>query len=449
MTTIYRPISDPLEFDTFGCHPFENDPGTPDRTTRQVFVRRQVADWNVDMKDGIPAAILGVQGPRCFRQRLALAVQDHPGQAGPDLPLRVQADQGRAHHPLARHRAHPDERRRRSHLLRGQEQLYLPVVRSSGRHLSVPLPQEHGPALRDGHVWRAHRRSGHREPGHDNPELPLRSLARVDHRGAGHHRGAPYAAESILVFDDVDPVWHKLDHNAGMCGDDVGLDKFNPHLLPDQRRPQRHHADGRTTVTPRPARTCWSALPTPPTAGSTSRSTSTPGSSRWTGVPLRTNAAKGAFAKPKLLPKGPSSRSRWRSATRSGYRRSRAGITGSPATSITGSPTRSISTARPSPRSSLPQGGCRSCGRLASQGYRWRTADWPASASGPALASAAHEGHDKAAPAEAAPASGVKPWPWSWSSTRRPDSCNPGGQPHAAGHATAHMRLAGAGKPGR
>jgi Multicopper oxidase len=43
------------------------------------------------------------------------------------------------------------------------------------------------------------------------------------------YKGGPYYnRERFWVFDDIDPAWRALGHDAGMCGEDVGLNVFRP-----------------------------------------------------------------------------------------------------------------------------------------------------------------------------------------------------------------------------
>lgn len=47
-------------------------------------------------------------------------------------------------------------------------------------------------------------------------------------RGKLWQNGPAYDVEAFWVVDDVDPRWRTLDHQAGVCGEDVGLDRFEP-----------------------------------------------------------------------------------------------------------------------------------------------------------------------------------------------------------------------------
>lgn len=40
--------------------------------------------------------------------------------------------------------------------------------------------------------------------------------------------GPAYDVEAVWVVDDIDPRWRDIDHQGGLCGEDVGLDRFEP-----------------------------------------------------------------------------------------------------------------------------------------------------------------------------------------------------------------------------
>lgn len=300
MTTISRPIFDPLEFDTFGCHPFENDPATPDRTTRQVFVRRQVADWNVNMKDGTQLQFWGFKDPE-------VSGSDSPW---PSKIIRVK--QGQIFHCEFK----PTKG---AHTIHWHGIEPTPMNDGVG-HTSFEVKSSYT------YQWCAHQAGTYLYHCHKNTVLhfemgmygvlivdPLTKPADTKNpnylydpvpgdEATGITVGAPYGAESILVFDDVDPRWHKLDHNAGMCGDDVGLDKFNPtYFLINGVHNGITQTDKRTVTTTQAGKNVLVRLAN----ASYSRLYITLPVDAWIvevdGRPLRANRAKGAFAAPRKL----------------------------------------------------------------------------------------------------------------------------------------------------
>jgi FtsP/CotA-like multicopper oxidase with cupredoxin domain len=306
MTTIYRPISDPQEFDTFGCHPFEKNPATPDRIAQQVFLRRQVSDWNVVMKDGSQLQFWGFKDPN-------ISGSDSPW---PSMTIRVK--QGQIVHCEFR----PSKGAHTIHW-HGIE----PTTMNDGvGHTSFEVDDFYT------YQWCAHQAGTYLYHCHKNTvlhfEMGMYGVLIVDPitkspdtknpnylydpftpgstaEAPGITAGAPYGAESILVFDDVDPVWHKLSHNAGMCGDDVGLDKFNPrYFLINGVHNGITQTDKRTVTRTTAGKNVLVRLAN----ASYSKLHVTLDIDAWIvevdGRPLRTNVAKGAFAKPKLLPKG-------------------------------------------------------------------------------------------------------------------------------------------------
>lgn len=46
--------------------------------------------------------------------------------------------------------------------------------------------------------------------------------------GQLYENGPRYDVEALWALDDVDPSWRRIDHQAGLCGEDAGLDNFRP-----------------------------------------------------------------------------------------------------------------------------------------------------------------------------------------------------------------------------
>jgi FtsP/CotA-like multicopper oxidase with cupredoxin domain len=46
--------------------------------------------------------------------------------------------------------------------------------------------------------------------------------------GTLYVNGPKYDVERLWAIDDVDPAWRLIDHKGGLCGEDVGLDRFRP-----------------------------------------------------------------------------------------------------------------------------------------------------------------------------------------------------------------------------
>lgn len=76
--------------------------------------------------------------------------------------------------------------------------------------------------------------------------------------------GPAYDVEKFWVLDDIDPVWHVLakdDHDAGLCGDDVGLNIFRPKYFTITGTPTR---PGQGDYSTEGGRRAWTEDPNPP-----------------------------------------------------------------------------------------------------------------------------------------------------------------------------------------
>jgi FtsP/CotA-like multicopper oxidase with cupredoxin domain len=300
MPTIARPIVDPAEYEEFGCHPFEDSPITPDRVSRNVFFRRQVADFGVTMADGTTLPFWGFKDP------------DISGgdRVWPSKLIRVK--QGQIVHCEFK----PAKNTHTIHW-HGIE----PTPHNDGvGHTSFEVKSEYT------YQWMPHQAGTYLYHCHKNTvlhfEMGMYGVLIVDPVGTGTapnpklaydpwpgdsadgiQAGAPYATESILVFDDIDPRWHTLDHNAGMCGDDVGLDRFEPKYFVISGVPNnKTQTDARTAVK---AKVGTNVLVRLANASYSCLGVKLPVDA-WVveidGRPLRYNPGRGSYSKPYKIP---------------------------------------------------------------------------------------------------------------------------------------------------
>ena len=205
-----------VNFATFGCDVFAEDPPTPDRLTPDVFYHFEThSDAKIRAPDGREVRFWGFFD-------------------------RVSTD------PARRRKTYPS-----------------PMIRvRQGQIVHVKLDTEHGPhtihfhaieptTMNDGvgHVsfeindtytyqWQAneigtffyhcHRNTVlHFEMGMIGPLI----VDPLEGPGVLYSGGPTYQVERVWLVDDVDPRWHSQlggDHDQGLCGDDVGFNRFEP-----------------------------------------------------------------------------------------------------------------------------------------------------------------------------------------------------------------------------
>jgi hypothetical protein len=156
--------------------------------------------------------------------------RDHRADAGgPTVPVDHQAQQEGTHHPLARHRTGPEERRRGPHVLRGHRH-YTYQWRTDVAERGNPNRGSAGTYFYHCHVnTPLHVQMGMFGPivvdPRPNPAMPAPA-------GTRRHsfEGPLYdiATETLIAPYSIDPRWHELNHAAGLNGEDAGLNRFEP-----------------------------------------------------------------------------------------------------------------------------------------------------------------------------------------------------------------------------
>lgn len=201
---------DQIAFDAFGCNVTEGGIATPDRLTPNIrFERQGPRELDIVMPDGQKVAFW------TFSDKLS----KDPKDIWPAPPIRVR--QGQIVHSTL-------------HAQKNTHTIHHHVINSSTYndgvgHVSFEVSGSYTYQFQPSHAgtyfYHCHKNTVlHFEMGMygflivDPPTGP----------GRLYEGGPRYDVEAMWAFDDVDPTWRKLNHSAGLCGEDAGLNIFQP-----------------------------------------------------------------------------------------------------------------------------------------------------------------------------------------------------------------------------
>lgn len=203
-----------VTYDTFGCNTFHRSPPTPDKLVPDVSIRRKVeTSGELNAPDGQRIRFWSFSDPDS-------ADPAERDKIYPSPTIRVRQGQ------IVHNTIDPAKNAHTIHH-HGIE----PTTFNDGvGHVSFEVKDYYTYQWTPKHAgtffYHCHRNTVlHFEMGMfgllivDPPEGP----------GRLHENGPEYDVEKSWVFDDMDPRWHQLgNHDAGLCGEDVGLNRFEP-----------------------------------------------------------------------------------------------------------------------------------------------------------------------------------------------------------------------------
>jgi FtsP/CotA-like multicopper oxidase with cupredoxin domain len=206
-------IVETVTYSTFGCNVFKQGPQTPDKVTPNVVIKRRGAEtFDLKAPDGKKIRAWGF-----VDSALPLELQK-PSYPSPTIRVR----QGQIVHTTLTTAKGP-------HTIHhhGIE----PTTANDGvGHVSFEVNDSYT------YQWQPQHAGTFFYHCHRNTvlhfELGMLGLLIVDPpEGPGrlYKNGPAYDVERAWILDDMDPRWHQIgDHDAGLCGMDVGLNRFEP-----------------------------------------------------------------------------------------------------------------------------------------------------------------------------------------------------------------------------
>jgi hypothetical protein len=204
-------------YQTFGCNVFNADPiNTPDWMTADVYFERKVFNEDfVPMFDGNLLKFWGWEDP--IKAPLVKKVPGPMIRLKENQLAHVKLRSSVGPHTIHTHGIEPSTM---------NDGVGHVSFETSGNYIYQWKPTSPGTWF-----YHCHRNTVlHFEMGLYGPLIvdPQDGWGFV-HRGATKYK---YDVEAFWVFDDIDPVWHNtLNHSAGLCGEDVGLNIFRPRYF--------------------------------------------------------------------------------------------------------------------------------------------------------------------------------------------------------------------------
>ncbi|MES2904846.1 MAG: multicopper oxidase domain-containing protein [Pseudomonadota bacterium] len=210
-------------YETFGCNVRKADPATPDRLTPDVVIKRKGADsFDLVAPDGHKLRIWSF-----VDTALPLTMQK---PTYPSPTIRVTKGQvvhttlttSKGPHTIHHHGIEPT------------------TANDGVGHVSFEVGDKYTYQWKPQHAgtffYHCHRNTVlHFELGMFgmlivDPPKTADGLKRLHEKSATFD--PVYDVEKVWVADDMDPRWHAIaDHDAGLCGMDVGLNRFNPRYF--------------------------------------------------------------------------------------------------------------------------------------------------------------------------------------------------------------------------
>jgi FtsP/CotA-like multicopper oxidase with cupredoxin domain len=205
-------VQGPLNFDTFGCEVFRENPDTPDKLNPDVdLVRKFFGNGRLETPDGRRVKIWGFFDPESDERQPfpSTLIRVRQGQV-----VHVTVENGKGSHTIHHHAIEPTT--------------FNDGTGHTSFEVTGAYTYQWQPAEAGTFFYHCHKNTVlHFEMGMygyivvDPPEGP----------GRAFEGGPAYDVEAFWAPDDIDPKWHELNHDAGLCGEDVGLNDFNPDIF--------------------------------------------------------------------------------------------------------------------------------------------------------------------------------------------------------------------------